>query len=44
MTIDSKDGLIMVYMVQHAGFPGNGGQAQGTFQKAAQEQFGNSRK
>jgi CubicO group peptidase (beta-lactamase class C family) len=40
MTIDSKRGLIYVWMVQHSGFPGNGGQAQGAFRKVADEQFG----
>jgi CubicO group peptidase (beta-lactamase class C family) len=35
MTIDAKRGLITVYMVQHAGFPGNGAQAGGAFRKAA---------
>ena len=40
MNIDKKRGLIMVFMVQHAGFPGKGGQAQGAFRKAAAEIFG----
>jgi CubicO group peptidase (beta-lactamase class C family) len=40
MTIDPKRGLVYVYMVQHAGFPGEGGKAQGTFRKAAEESFG----
>ena len=37
MAIDSKRGRITVYMVQHAGFPGNGGEAHGAFRKAADE-------
>jgi len=37
MTIDAKRGRITVYMVQHAGFPGNGGEALGAFRKAADE-------
>jgi CubicO group peptidase (beta-lactamase class C family) len=43
MTIDTKRGLITVWMVQHAGFPGNGAQSHGAFKKAAEEQFGSSR-
>jgi CubicO group peptidase (beta-lactamase class C family) len=39
MNIDTKRGLITVWMVQHAGFPGNGGQSQGAFRKAAEETF-----
>lgn len=35
MTIDPARGLITVWMVQHAGFPGNGNQAQGAFRQAA---------
>jgi CubicO group peptidase (beta-lactamase class C family) len=39
MTIDPKRGLITVWMVQHAGFPGDGGQSRQAFQKAVQEKF-----
>jgi hypothetical protein len=44
MTIDTKRGMVMVWMVQHAGFPGNGGESQGAFRKAALEMYGNSQK
>jgi CubicO group peptidase (beta-lactamase class C family) len=44
MTIDPKRGLIYVWLVQHAGFPGNGSQSQGAFRKAAEAQFGQTRK
>jgi CubicO group peptidase (beta-lactamase class C family) len=44
MTIDPKRGLITVFMVQHAGFPNNGNQAQGTFRKVAEERFGKASK
>jgi CubicO group peptidase (beta-lactamase class C family) len=37
MTIDSKRGVITVFMVQHAGFPGDGGKSQAAFRKAAEE-------
>ena len=43
MTIDPKRGLITVFMVQHAGFPGDGGKSQGAFRKAAEEQFGKAK-
>ena len=40
MTINKKLGLVTVYLVQHHGFPGKGGQAQGEFRKAAETEFG----
>ena len=40
MTVDTKRGLVYVYMVQHAGFPGDGGKSQGAFRKAAEEKYG----
>lgn len=40
MNIDRQRGLITVYMVQHAGFPGNGKDAQGVFRKNAEDFFG----
>jgi len=39
MTVDPKHGLVFVWMVQHTGFPGDGGQAQGAFRKAAEKEF-----
>jgi len=36
MTIDPKRGLVIVWLVQHAGFPGNGKNAQGEFKRAAE--------
>jgi CubicO group peptidase (beta-lactamase class C family) len=44
MNIDSNRGLITVFMVQHAGFPNDGGKSQGAFQKAAAERFGGAGK
>ncbi len=35
MTIDAKSGLIFIWMVQHAGFPGEGGKSQEAFKQAA---------
>jgi CubicO group peptidase (beta-lactamase class C family) len=44
MTIDTKRGLITVFLVQQSGgFPGNGGQSQTAFRKAAEELYGKSK-
>jgi CubicO group peptidase (beta-lactamase class C family) len=40
MQIDAKRGLITVFMVQHAGFPGDGNKSSGAFRQAAEERFG----
>ena len=40
MEVRTKDGLVIVWMVQHQGFPGKGGQAQGEFKKWAVKEFG----
>ena len=39
MEIRQRQGLALVWMVQHAGFPGKGGQAQGVFRDWALENF-----
>jgi CubicO group peptidase (beta-lactamase class C family) len=39
MEVRTKDGLVLVWMVQHAGFPGDGAKAQGAFRKAALEAY-----
>ena len=44
MTVDPKSGLITVFLVQHAGFPGNGGQSHNEFRQAALKQFGKEAK
>lgn len=41
---DSKSGLIFVWLVQHGGFPGEGGKSQDAFRKEAQLQFGPNKK
>lgn len=38
--IDPEKKLVLVYMVQHAGFAGDGGKARGVFERAAAERFG----
>ena len=40
MSIDAKRGLITVFLVQHAGFPGDGAKSLAAFRKAAEERFG----
>ena len=39
MNIDTKRGLITVWMVQHGGFPSKGGEAHGAFRQAAEKEF-----
>jgi CubicO group peptidase (beta-lactamase class C family) len=39
MQIDRKCGLVLVWMVQHNGFPGNGGKSQEAFKQAAVDLF-----
>lgn len=38
-TADAERGLILVWLVQHAGFPGEGDKSQDAFRKAAQAAF-----
>ena len=40
MEVRPSKGLVIVWMVQHAGFPGEGGKAQGVFKNWAIERFG----
>jgi len=40
MVIAPPRGLVTVFLVQHAGFPGNGGQSHDAFQRAVREQVG----
>lgn len=44
MSIDRDRGLVLIWMVQAAGYPGNGGEAQGTFRNAAIERFASAKK
>lgn len=39
MNVDPKRGRITVFLVQHAGFPGKGGESGGAFAKAAEKLF-----
>jgi hypothetical protein len=38
--IEKDRGLILIWLVQHAGFPGDGKTAQETFRRSAIEAFG----
>ena len=40
MTVDAASGIITVFMVQHAGFPGKGKESGGAFKAAAVKAFG----
>ncbi len=40
MEIRPSKGIVMIWMVQHAGFPGEGGKAQGVFKHWATQRFG----
>ncbi len=40
MRIDPRRGLVMIFLVQHAGFAGQGAKSQEAFQKAAEGRFG----
>ena len=42
ITVDRTRGLVYVYLVHHAGFPGDGGKAKDAFRKVAEERFGTS--
>lgn len=39
MEVRPKDGLVIVWMVQHGGYPGEGGKAQGVFKNTALARF-----
>jgi CubicO group peptidase (beta-lactamase class C family) len=40
MEIRPSKGIVMIWMVQHGGFPGEGGKAQGVFKNWAMQHFG----
>ena len=42
MDINPRRGLITVWMVQHAGFPGDGGKSHGAFKQAADQLYGST--
>jgi len=44
MSVDTKRGLITVWMVQHAGYPGDGSKSHGVFVTEAMKVFGEGKK
>jgi len=44
MTVSPKEGLITIFMDQHAGYPGNGQQSHEAFKQAAYAAFGASKR
>ncbi len=44
MNIDTKRGLITIFLVQHAGFPGDGNHSHGAFKKAAEDRYAGQKK
>ncbi|MCA9065546.1 MAG: beta-lactamase family protein [Planctomycetaceae bacterium] len=42
-TADRASGLILIWLVQHAGFPGDGAKAQDTFRQTATREFGQAK-
>ena len=40
MTVDANHGIVKIWLVQHAGFPGNGSEAQDAFNRLADEKYG----
>ncbi len=40
MEVRSADGLVLIWMVQHGGYPGEGGKSQGAFRNWALQNFG----
>ena len=40
MTVDTNRGLVKVWLVQHAGFPGNGQEAEGAFNRVVDRKWG----
>jgi hypothetical protein len=39
MRIDPKHGLALIWLVQHAGFPGDGSKSESAFERVATERF-----
>ncbi|NNE00577.1 MAG: hypothetical protein HKN47_24955 [Pirellulaceae bacterium] len=39
MEVHPEKGIVLIWMVQHGGFPGNGAQAQGVFKNWAKQRF-----
>jgi hypothetical protein len=44
MSVDRERGLVLVFLVQHAGFPGDGGKSKDAFTRAALEKYGKAKR
>jgi CubicO group peptidase (beta-lactamase class C family) len=44
MRVDRERGLVLVFLVQHAGFPGDGGKSKDAFTRAALEKYGKAKR
>jgi CubicO group peptidase (beta-lactamase class C family) len=44
MSVDRERGLVLVFLVQHAGFPGDGAKSKDAFSRAALEQYGKTKR
>jgi hypothetical protein len=44
MTIDPGRNLVTIFLVQHAGFPGDRGKAQCDFSKATEQRFARAKR
>jgi hypothetical protein len=44
MSVDRERGLVLVFLVQHAGFPGNGANSKDAFTRAALEKYGKAKR
>jgi hypothetical protein len=44
MSVNRQCGLVLVFLVQHAGFPGDGGKSQDSFTRAALEKYGKAKR
>jgi CubicO group peptidase (beta-lactamase class C family) len=44
MSVDRERGLVLVFLVQHAGFPGDGAKSKDAFTRAALEKYGKAKR
>ena len=44
MSVDRERGLVLVFLVQHAGFPGDGDKSKDAFTRAALEKYGKAKR
>jgi CubicO group peptidase (beta-lactamase class C family) len=44
MSVDRQCGLVLIFLMQHAGFPGDGGKSRDAFTRAALEKYGKAKR